>query len=122
MGYQVVTDYINDARTLLQDTIAPYRYDDPSLVIALNAALLDTRRLRPDLFATTLDNVPQFSLNDSTQVLMEQAFQLAIVYGLCAHTMSRDQEDIQDERATSFMRTFTKMLIGVDTTPVLPPR
>lgn len=120
--YQVVTDYIKDARTLLQDTIIPYRYDDDSLVVALNAAMLDGRRLRPDLFANSLDNVQQFSQNDSTQVIMEQSFQLAFVYGLCAHAMSRDQEDIQDERATDYMRTFTKSLIGVDTTPVLPPK
>ena len=31
-----VEDYITDARTLLLDTIAPYRYDDASLLVALN--------------------------------------------------------------------------------------
>ena len=43
-----VQDYITDARVLLQDLISPYRYDDPSLLTALNVALLEARRLRAD--------------------------------------------------------------------------
>src|SRR5579859_6626115 len=35
-----ITDYINDGRTILQDTIAPYRYTDDTLVTAMNVALL----------------------------------------------------------------------------------
>ncbi len=45
-----VTDYISDARTLLQDTISPYRYDDPSMLVAFNVTLLEVRRVRADLF------------------------------------------------------------------------
>ena len=38
---QTVGVYITNARTLLQDTIPPYRYDDLSLLRALNLTLLE---------------------------------------------------------------------------------
>ena len=66
-----VADYINDARTLLQDMIPEYRYDDPSLLRALNVALLETRRIRPDLFVFNLDvngQVQAFTAVDDTYV------------------------------------------------------
>jgi hypothetical protein len=31
---------------------------------------------------------------------------------MCAHALERDQEDIQDERAATFMRIFNTMLVG----------
>jgi hypothetical protein len=110
-----ITDYITDARTLLQDTIAPYRYDDGSLVIAMNVALLEGRRLRPDLFVFSRfakGGVPSFQANDGTLLDIEEPFRLAFLHGLCAHALERDQEDIQDERSATFMKIFTNMLIG----------
>lgn len=111
-----ITDYINDARTLLQDTIAPYRYQDSELVVAMNVALLEGRRLRPDLFVFNRGNehggVPSFQNNDGTLLEMEEPFRLAFLHGMCAHALERDQEDIQDERASAFMKIFTMILIG----------
>lgn len=110
---ETVQDYLGDARTLLLDTVPPFRYDDPSLLVSLNVALLDARRLRPDLFVYRwCETVPNYETNDSEEVEIEPPFRLAILYGLCAHALSRDQEDIQDARATSFMDTFTAMLVG----------
>ncbi len=48
LDLQTVESYIGDARTLLLDQIPPFRYSDTSLLIALNLALLEGRRLRPD--------------------------------------------------------------------------
>jgi hypothetical protein len=47
---ETVADYVDDARVLLLDQVQPYRYDDTSLLTALNVALLEGRRLRADLF------------------------------------------------------------------------
>ena len=78
-----VPDYIADARTILLDTIAPFRYDDPSLLIAFNVALLEARRVRADLFVyadtTGAGGVPYYAANDTTPVPLEQSFRLAIV-------------------------------------------
>jgi hypothetical protein len=122
MSYSVVNDYINDVRTLLQDEIVPYRYSDTELVVALNAAFLEGRRLRPDLFWPSLTSiVQQFSANDQTQVYMEEAFQLAFVFGTVAHAMKRDQEDVNDERALMFMSQFEQILVGVSSVPTPAP-
>lgn len=111
-----VSAYIDDARTLLQDKIAPYRYTDAELLVALNVTLLDARRLRPDLFlgdgtTTTLSDVGSFSVVDGTAVDIEQGFRLAFLFGLCAHALARDQEDIQDARSIQWMSIFRSTLL-----------
>lgn len=151
MEYQVVGDYINDARTLLLDRLTPYRYDTVTLVTALNATLLEVRRIRPDVLADYLDNIPQYTWNNAESGLVaplaldftnstdqsdnqvndaddddnpawqmdvpiDPQFRTAIVHGMVAHALSRDQEDIEDERATGFMKTFVNMMTGVDAT------
>ena len=113
--YNRVTDYINDARTLLQDRIPPYRYDDDSLLTAINAALLEARRIKPELFVYELESLGQvqsFTAVDDTYVEIEPQFRLAIVHGLCGHALERDQEDYQDQRATAFLALFTQGLVG----------
>lgn len=107
-----VADYVGDSRTLLQDVIAPYRYDDPSLVVALNLALLEVRRLRADLFVYAGATMPYFTVVDTTSVPIEPPFRLALVFGVCGHALARDQEDVQDARATTFMNNFYAMLLG----------
>lgn len=116
---ETVSDYVSDARTLLQDVITPYRYLDAELVIALNVTLIDTRRLRPDLFlgdgtTTTLDDVQSFDAVDTTVVVMDQGFRLAVLYGLLAHAIARDQEDIQDQRSAMFLKMWRDKLMGTD--------
>lgn len=145
--FLTVGDYLQDVRVLLQDTIRPFRYDNDSLVTSLNLALLETRRVRPDLFLNYLDATPQFSANTADPddtiegspqdpytdavtdpadqlytlfVPMEEQFRVALVHGTAGHAFMRDQEDIQDAHATDYMRVFYKILLGSDTTPVLP--
>src|ERR1700761_367562 len=103
-----VADYLQDARTLLQDTIAPYRYDDPSLLRSLNVALLEGRRLRADLFVFGRHGgrVLNYSVNDNTAVPVEPQFRLAFLHGLVGHAIERDQEDVQDERAVWYLNVM----------------
>jgi hypothetical protein len=110
-----VADYITDARTLLQDKIPPYRYDDPSLLVAMNVTMLEARRLRADLFVFNLavkGQVQAFTEVDETYVDIEPQFRLAVLHGLCGHALERDQEDVQDVRATTFLGLFNAGLIG----------
>lgn len=115
-----VANYIADVRVLLQDTIEPYRYDDPSLLTALNVTMLDTYRLRSDLFVfNDFDGqVQSFTEVDDTVVDIEPAFRLAIEHGICGHALERDQEDVQDSRASSFLGMFTQGLVGKGLGPV----
>lgn len=110
-----VADLVADARNLLEDRIPPYRYDDSSLVTALNVTLLEARRLRADLFVynlTVKGQTQAFTTVDGTYVDMEPQFRLAILHGLCGHACERDSEDYMDARATSFLAMFTAGLIG----------
>lgn len=110
---ETVSDYVQDARTLLLDRIAPYRYDDISLLVALNLSLLEGRRMRPDLFVYRYGyHVPSFSAVDGQRVQIEPQFRKAFVYGLAAHALARDQEDVQDQRSNMFMDVFSVILTG----------
>lgn len=139
--FDTVGGYIKDVRTLLQDTVPPLRYSTASLVAALNVTLLRVRELRADLMAGYLDNVPQFYIDETEDsqldvdpftadnadtlydswVPMEQQFRPALIYGIAGHAMLRDQEDIEDQRATNFIRIFERMLIGTAITPAMAP-
>jgi len=110
-----VADYMKDARTLLQDVIPNYRYDEASMLQALNVALLETRRQRADLFVFKLPvngQVQAFTAVDNTYVDMEPPFRLGLLYRLCGHALARDQEDVQDIRATSFFNLANGVFVG----------
>lgn len=110
-----VADYVTDARTLLQDLIPEHRYNDPSLLTALNVALLEARRIKPELFVYNLavgGQVQSFKAVDDTYVDIEPQFRLAILHGTIGHALERDQEDYQDQRATAFLALFTQGLVG----------
>lgn len=119
--YDEVQDYISDTRTLLQDKIAPFRYDDPSLLVALNAALLRVRYVRPDLLLPHLETVPEYDTVDDMPVPIENQFRPAIVYGIAAHALARDTEENVDERASSYMNTFEDMLLGKRVARMIKP-
>lgn len=112
-----ITDYINDGRTLIQDTLPPFRYLDAEMVTAMNVALLEGRRLRPDLFVYRKAvpgqrGVQSFQANDGSVLIMEEQFRLAFLYGMCAQTLLRDDEDIDIDRANTFLKAFNSILVG----------
>jgi hypothetical protein len=108
-----VNDIIADARTLLLDTIGPNRYTDQELLVGLNTALLEIRRVRADLFLGHYKgHVPKFNNNDGETIHIEPQFRLAIVYGTLAHALMRDDEDVQDARANAFESKMIRLLVG----------
>lgn len=132
MALQTVGGYVRDVRILLQDRIQPFRYSTKSIVRALNIILMEVRRLRPDLMSPQyLDAVPDYDWDNdlntepgtdnddddnpvwSEWVPLEQQFRQAIVLGIAGYTMKRDQEDIEDERATGHIQSFENMLTEV---------
>ncbi len=110
-----VSDYITNARVLLQDQTAPFRYDDTSLLAALNLTMLEARRVRADLFIYNHKYGGQaqaFLANDDTLVDVEPQFRLGILYGQVAHAYMRDQEDYTDDKATAFWAFFDAVMMG----------
>lgn len=117
---KTVANYLTDARVLLLDEVSPYRYDDASLITALNVTLLEARRLRPDLFVYRYcGTVPSFSTTQTdNDVYIEEPFRLAILFGTVSHALARDQEDIQDSRSSSYMGMFNDILVGRTIRPI----
>ncbi len=114
MALDVVQDYTKEVRRILQDTVAPYRYTDDNMLSALNMGLLESRRLRPDLFASGLrSSVPAFTTVDATPVVMDVQYRVALVYYMCGQVQIMDEETTQDARATVFLNKFTSQMLNI---------
>jgi hypothetical protein len=115
MALDTVADYVRDARVLLQDTVADYRYSDSELVEALNLGLLEIRRLRPELvrsyFRTSLPTYSSTAM--STAVSMDYQYRVPLLYYICGHAQLRDDENTQDARATIFLNKFTAQMLAI---------
>jgi hypothetical protein len=107
-----VQQYVTAARVLLQDTVnSPYRYPDVDLLAALSGAFPEAKKLRPDLFVvTTLQN---FTVVDSTLVVMDPMYRQALVYYMVGMMQLRDDEEVQDQRAAAFLGMFAAKLTTV---------
>lgn len=114
MAFSTVQDYVDEARVLLLDEIAPFRYQDSDMVKALNMAFFETRRLRPDLFLSTnpTGSVPSFTAVDNTPVVIDPQYVTPLVYFLCGSMQMRDEESTQDSRAGAFMAMFKQAMTG----------
>lgn len=115
MALDTVQDYVDRARVLLQDQYEPYRYPDSDLVEALSEAILEARRLRPDLlkpyFRTSL---PDFSTSSMSQsVPIDPQYRVAFVYYICGQAQLRDDENTQDSRASVFLNKFVSQLLTI---------
>lgn len=121
---ETVQDYVSQARVLLQDLVQPYRYDDESLVTALNFSFYEIARVRPDILigmtiiqrtspltSTGDADVPNFSVSNITDAVpLPVMYRLAALYYVCGYAQLRDTEDVQDQRAVAFMNKFTAQM------------
>lgn len=107
-----VAAYLSEARTLLQDEVVPYRYSDSSLVAALNIGILETRRLRPDLFIGNNFTVPNYSSAAPTATVdYDEQYRSALLYYVLGHAQMRDDEGGGDDRAAKFKSMFVTQLM-----------
>lgn len=107
-----VSDYLIEARRLLQDEIRPYRYPDADLVDALNLGLMEARRIRPDLFIGRMNAVPAYSTTALTApVVFDLQYRSALLYYVVGHAELRDAESSQDARAGVMKNKFVAQLL-----------
>lgn len=113
MALDTVQDYIDRARVLLLDEVAPYRYPTADLVENLNMGILEVRRLRPDvLFPYLRTTLPDFNTGAmSTVVPIDPQYRVAFVYYICGQAQLRDDENVQDSRAVTFLNKFTSQML-----------
>ena len=113
MSLETVGDMIANARVLLQDLVEPYRYKTNELVAALNIALADARRIRPDLFIPTF-KIPVYTEADTAElVVFPDFYKSSLLFFMVGFAHLRDEEDTADARAASLMGLFTANLTGM---------
>jgi hypothetical protein len=122
--YIPVEEYIVMARSLLQDMVAPYRYADTDIVSALNIALSEMGRIRPDIFLDLKyqsplvkgdigDGVPpSFVATDTTSMVPVPGKYVTTLYWFTTGWLQMfDMADTQDQRAQGFMAKFQQHLL-----------
>ena len=115
MALDTVEDYVILARRLLLDEVEPYRYPTVDLVDALNNGILESRRLRPDLYLAYFNtSLPSYSTGDLTEVVdIDPQYRMSFVYYICGQAQLRDDEANQDSRAAAFMSKFIGQMISI---------
>lgn len=140
--YATVGAYLYSTRTRLQDLIFPYRYSDPQIVAALNSALFDAQRIRPDIFLDLKYQRPlkkgdigdgainaYYNLNDlvylappnntvvdptqGSYVPIPSKFSESVVWYMSGQLQLFDVNDATDQRAQAFMQKFQQELLSV---------
>jgi hypothetical protein len=117
-----VSQYLAEARRLLQDEIVPYRYPDDELVDALNIGLLEARKLRADLFLPLFDikwfdpgppagPVPPATL--TSLVTLDPMYRPTLVYYIVGRAQLRDDEPTTDARAGALLQKFVSQMLTV---------
>jgi len=119
MAYATVGDVIAQVRVLLEDSDTDLqRYSDAILIQQLNSGLLDSKRIRPDLYrgASAMGTVPQYQVSDiagNTPIAYDSQFIPTLVYYVAGLAQLSDSEEPNDERATAMIQVFGKGLTGV---------
>jgi hypothetical protein len=137
-SYQTVTAYLTTARTMLQDLVEPYRYDDPTLVLVLNVGLQEMGRVRPDIFLdlkyqqpvlrgdTDDGSPPAYSTADiafnvdgsynslsGTLVPVPAKYVMPLNWWMAGWPQFFDVTDSQDQRAQGFVAKFQSHLTTI---------
>lgn len=118
MSLRTMQDLLDRVRQVLQDLdSAGYRYPTADLVGYTNDAVLEAKRLRPDLFVGAYAKaLPQVSATapDFSAVafpLPDSCFVATSNY-VAGRAELRDDEYAIDGRAMTFVQAFTKTLMG----------
>lgn len=114
---KTAADVISDARALLQDTDPQlYRYSTADLIAYLNTALLEAKKLRPDLFVDYIgQETPSFTEGTLSGVFpIDDMYFSSIVFYVVGFAELRDDEFTVDARASTLMNQFVaKLRAGV---------
>jgi hypothetical protein len=119
--YRTVTEYVAIARLTLQDLVAPYRYDDPTILLSLNIGLSEMGRIRPDIFLDLKyqrplrkgdvdEGLPPIytpaDITANTLVPVPSKYMSPMDWFIAGWCQFLDVTDAQDQRASGFMAKF----------------
>lgn len=113
MPLYTVTDYLGEARVLLQDARAPFRYSDVELTLGLGNAIYEARRLRPDLFPLGVVQELSSTAPGNTTIAMNLQYRMALVFYMVSYVMLREEEESQQQVARAYRQAFGAQLVSV---------
>jgi UDP-3-O-[3-hydroxymyristoyl] glucosamine N-acyltransferase len=119
MPLTTLAEYITAARTQLQDENATVkRYTDAEMAEAMGLSMLEMRRVRPELFNSIAGAVSSVQSIDratptNTTVVMDEQYRTALLYGMIAHVISRDEEEVSQGMADKYMTRFVSKLLAI---------
>lgn len=107
-------EVIADARDILQDQLTPYRYTESQLYRYLSSALLEARRIRPDLFSGSLRaSVPNYAPADVAKIIpIIDTYYPQVVNYVAGRAELRDDSFALDGRASALIAAFGASLGG----------
>ena len=111
MAHRSIDDLLGEARSILLDRDATFRYSDADLVASLNMALDTLYTQRPDAFiALFATGVPHYTTADlglgtPTDFPVDGIFYPACVMFVVGWADLRDEEYASDGRAATFLST-----------------
>lgn len=118
-----IDDAITEARYMIGDARAPFRYTDALMVSHLNTALAEVYRYRPDAyignFTTATLGSNQVTGYGTADLSTNTAFPLdnrlffnAVVFFIAGRAELTDDEFTDNSRAMQLLQSFRAMLIG----------
>ena len=110
MALNTAADVIVDARKALQDTTAPYRWADETLLQGVYLGFEEVQVYRPDLFLEA-DPPTDVALNTPLTPL-DLRYRRALTMFTCYHAETQDLEAADAGRAILWYGNFTKLLSG----------
>jgi hypothetical protein len=111
---RTVGQVVEAARALVQDVVPPYRYETNDIAGYVSEALSEARRVRPDLFLTTLrDPLPTYGEADvGVELPMPDSYFSQVVNYVVGRLDLREDAFAQDGRAITLIQAFGVSLTG----------
>lgn len=120
-----IDDALTEARMILNDSTAPFRYTDVLLIRILNTALREVYALRPDAFVgnftsgtLSVTEVPDFTTDDLEQnpetpfPVDDRLFFSPVTMYIAGKADLSDDEFAADGRAAALLTAFRNNLTG----------
>lgn len=108
-----IADLVTEARALVNDERAPYRDTDQKFVAAVNRAMNELKRLRPDAFYELFDDdldvaVPEYTTSNmgTSSFPADMIFWTSVLYFVAGSIELKDDEFTADGRAVTLMQRF----------------
>lgn len=109
---KLVSEVITQARYILGDTQMPYRYTQAELVLHVNSAVGEVKRVRPDHFDGTQDDDLQFVAEEDPFPLQDLLF-IPCVFYVAGTAELTDDEHVNSSRAAGGVQRFYAALTSV---------